>query len=747
MTTLAQLPPIPRPPHDPTSWLLNGRIGWRALELPSGLHLTDEQPLALALAPDSQRSLTEASGSFGGLTPPGYTALGPDGSIYLLDTEHAQLKRFDPCECKFVPVPCLGGTGSEPRQLKDPHGIAVCSGNLFVCDTGNHRLSVFALRGFVLRGFWHPPPASYKKPNAQLAYRWEPFDVAFDRLGRVYVSDGANGCIHRFTPAGQWEKCFSGFGQATWITTDCRDRIYVVVSGTPSTVLTIDTDGAGAEVRSSPAELSAMFPPCPFPVDAEGRLHIGRLCAGDSAPDGKTLEPRCPPGQTPERGVFDARGNPVDSFVAKSRGYVAEATYLSASLDSELYRCQWHRIILRGEIPAGARVVVSTYTAEAELAGEDIKNLADLWETNQNATEMTNGQWDCLVRSGAGRFLWLKVNLRGNGKVTPRLDSIEIEFPRISLRRYLPAVFGKEPVSTDFTDRFLSIFDTSLRSIEQKLDREAAYFDPLSAPAERDPETGSDFLSWLGSWLGVTLDRHWPETKRRKFLKSAGRLYDLRGTREGLWRELLLFLEMDRAECCMTEQPRDRCQPPPANCAPPKPARCSWRPPPLILEHFKLRRWLFLGAGRLGDQAVLWGKRIVNRSQLDDTAQVGRTQLLTTQDPLRDPFHVYAYKFSVFVPASFRNSETSRKGLEVILRNSRPAGTRAQLEYVEPRFRIGFQSMIGFDSVIGRYPAGVTLNGMQLGRATVLTAPPNKQGGPSLEIGNQARVGATTRLQ
>ena len=145
-----------------------------------------------------------------------------------------------------------------------------------------------------------------------------------------------------------------------------------------------------------------------------------------------------------------------------------------------------------------------------------------------------------------------------------------------------------------------------------------------------------------------------------------------------------------------------------------------------------MRRWLFLGAGRLGDQAVLWGKRIVNRSQLDDTAQVERTQLLTAQDPLRDPFHVYAYKFSVFVPACFRASDTDRKALENILRNGRPAGTQAQIEYVEPRFRIGFQSMIGFDSVVGRYPAGVTLNEMQLGRATVLTAPPHKQGAPSL---------------
>ena len=747
MTTLAQLPPIPRPPHDPTSWLLNGRIGWRALELPKGLQLTEEQSLELAFAPESQRSLTEASGSFGGLIPPAYAALGPDGSIYLLDTQHAQLKRFDPCECRFVRVPYLGGLGSGPRQLNNPHGIAVCGGNLFICDTDNHRLSVFALRGFILRGFWQPPPAAYRKPNPLLANRWQPFDLAFDRLGRVYVSDGANGCIHRFTPAGQWEKCLPGLGKPTWITTDCRDHLYVVVSGPPSTVLTMDGDGFVTELRSSPAELSTLFPHCPFPVDAEGRLHLGGLCAADSPGNSKTLDPRRPPGQAPELGVFDARGDPVDCFVARAPSYAPEATYLSAALDSELYRCQWHRIIVRGEIPVGARVVVSTYTAEAELADDDIKALGDVWETNQTATELTKGHWDCLVRSGAGRFLWLKLKLRGNGKATPRLDSIEIEFPRISLRRYLPAVFGKEPVSTDFTDRFLSIFDTTLRSIEQKLDREAGYFDPLSAPAERDPKSGSDFLSWLGSWVGVTLDRHWPEAKRRKFLKQAGALYDLRGTREGLWRELLLFLEMDRAECCRTDQPRDRCLPRPANCAPAQPPNSAWRPPPLILEHFKLRRWLFLGAGRLGDQAVLWGKRIVNRSQLDSTAQTDRTQLLTIQDPLRDPFHLYAYKFSVFVPASFRESETARKGLESILRNGRPAGTQAQLEYVEPRFRIGFQSMIGFDSVVGRYPAGVTLNGTQLGRATVLTAPPGKQSGPSLEVGDQSRIGATTRLQ
>jgi phage tail-like protein len=746
MTPVGQLPPIPRPPHDPTSWFLNWRAGWRAAELQQ---LSAERSLVLAPAPETLRSLTEESGSFGGLRPPGNVALGPDGGIYLLDAKNAHLKRFDPCECRFVRVPCFGGAGSGPRQLNTPHGIAVCAGNLFVCDTGNHRLSVVALRGFVLRGFWQPPPAAYKKPNPQLTNPWEPFDVAFDRLGRAYVTDGANGCVHRFTPAGRWEKCFADVGNATWIAIDCRDRIYVIVSGPPATVVRLDPDGRRVAFGSAPAGLMALFPHNPISVDADGLLHLGAWCAADAPENRKRPDPapKCPPGQTTERGVFDSRGDPVDCHVSRPASYVTQAAYISTALDSELYRCQWHRVILRGEIPAGSRVTVSTYTAEAELADDDTLNLGDLWETNQAATEMLEGEWDCLVRSSGGRFLWLRLEFRGNGRVTPRLDSIEIEFPRISLRRYLPAVFGKETVSADFTDRFLSLFDTTLRSIETNLDREARYFDPLAAPAERDPKTGADFLSWLGSWIGLILDRHWPEAKRRKFLKHAGRLYDLRGTREGLRRELLLFLQMDRDECCEADQPGDRCQPRPANCAPPKPAECGWRPPPLILEHFKLRRWLFLGAGRLGDQAVLWGKRIVNRSQLDDTARTDRTQLLTAQDPLRDPFHVYAHKFSVFVPASLRALDSDRKALEIILRNGRPAGTQAQLEYVEPRFRIGFQSMIGFDSVVGRYPAGVTLNDMQLGRATVLTAPPHEQGGPSFEIGEQSRIGTTTRLE
>jgi phage tail-like protein len=447
--------------------------------------------------------------------------------------------------------------------------------------------------------------------------------------------------------------------------------------------------------------------------------------------------------------LFDPVGNPVfRCATAPSVSYESSGSYFSEAVDSELYRCQWHRVILRGEFPAGTGVVVFTYTAEAMLTNDQVLNLGDEWETNQTAGGIASCEWDCLVRSGGGRFLWLRLEFFGNGKATPRVDSVEIEFPRISLRRYLPAVFGEEPASADFTDRFLSLFDTTLRSVETTLDHQGRFYDPLSAPADRDPRTGIDFLTWLGTWIGVSLDRQWDEGKRRKFLKQASRLFDLRGTLEGLRRELLLFLDLDESCCCCNDQQRDSCRPRTINCEDTSPQPCAVEHPALILEHFKLRRWLFLGAGRIGDQAVLWGKRILNRSQLNAGAQIGNTALLKPREPLLDPFSYYAYKFTVFVPGCYRKSETHRKALENLLRSARPAATLSQLEFVDPSFRIGFQSMIGFDSVVGRYPSGgITLDQTPLGGASVLTAPPHKQGGPQMEIGNQSRVGETTKLE
>ena len=52
MNAQTLLPPIPQPPHDPTSWLLNARVGWHAATLEQVEETPPYQALALALSPD-----------------------------------------------------------------------------------------------------------------------------------------------------------------------------------------------------------------------------------------------------------------------------------------------------------------------------------------------------------------------------------------------------------------------------------------------------------------------------------------------------------------------------------------------------------------------------------------------------------------------------------------------------------------------------------------------------------------------
>lgn len=727
------IPALPQPPHDPLFWLLDTRTGWHDADLNDIELSASPEGLALAPLPNTLPSLTEPGGSFGGLTTPANVALGPDRAVFLLDAETGQLKIFDTCDCVFKIVPCFGGTGIGPRQLQRPHGLGICSGNLFVCDTGNHRLSVFSLHGFVLRAVWRPPAT-------KIANDWEPYDIAFDRIGRVFVSDGANGCIHRFSSSGQWQARLDGFGTVKDIAIDCRDQLYVVTEGVDGSVRVIDLDGKDISTATRSDLLIPQFPHLPFVVEP-GRIHLCSLCH---------LKP-CEPCKPCEESscVFDLNGDPIPKPVPLAPPQFAkQGIYLSAELDSSLYKCQWHRIVIRGEIPSGTSITVMTYSGETAQTIDYIQTLPDdVWSTNQIARQLEKGLWDCLITSDQGRFLWLQIRLKGNGNTTPVIESLKIEFPRISLRQYLPAVYGEDAAGANFTDRFLSIFDTTFRSVEKQIDTEARLFDPLSAPT-KGVENSLDFLSFIASWIGLTLDRQLSDKQRRQLVKRAASLYNLRGTTEGLRRQLIFFLGMEpETNCCPADKPVSTCNQLPSNCVPVEETPCAWTPPPLILEHFQLRRWLFLGKGRLGDQAVLWGRRIVNRSQLNETAQTGQTQLLTTQDPFRDPFHVYAHKFSAFVPACFGKSDSLRRGLENLVNAERPAHTQHQLIFVEPRFRIGFQSMIGLDSVVGRYPSdGITLNQTSLGSASLLSTAAHKQGGPSFEVGNQSRVGTTTKL-
>src|SRR5262245_48672324 len=172
MIPASYLPPIPQPPHDPRSWLLNARLGWKGATLLGVESRPGDGALALEPLAGSGPSLLDASGSFGGLRPPANVAIGPGGEIYLLDRATLRLRQFEPCACGFVDVPCFGGEGSGSRQLCDPHGIAIRGGSLFVCDTGNQRLVVVGLDRLVPQGLERPPAST------ALGQPWEPYAIA-----------------------------------------------------------------------------------------------------------------------------------------------------------------------------------------------------------------------------------------------------------------------------------------------------------------------------------------------------------------------------------------------------------------------------------------------------------------------------------------------------------------------------------------------------------------------------------------
>ncbi|HVG44194.1 MAG TPA: phage tail protein [Longimicrobium sp.] len=717
-----RLPAVPTPPHDPTSWRLDARAGWRAATLEHLEQAPGGACLTLARLPSVLRAFDEPSGSLGGLAAPANVAVAGDGSLYLLDTAGLRLLRWDPCACAFEPVPCFGGRGGGARELIAPRAIEIHGRDLYLCDAGTAqaggRVSVWALPEMALRAAWTLPADPPRRANP-----WRPVAIAVDERGRFWVADPANAMVHRLDRLGRLRQSIGGMGGVRHLAVDCAGRVYVVLDDEDGARV-LDADGTVLPAADDPEALRGRFPRLPFPVDALGRMELGALC-----------QPRA-------RGErwFDAAGEAVPPPPPPSAVYEGAGTYLGEALDSRIHRCQWHRVVIRGSVPEGATLRVATTTAEAVPPPGTLEALPESsWATGFSVRPGADGEWDALVRSGTGRYLWLKLEFAGDGNATPRVESVTVEYPRVTLRRHLPAVWSEEPLSADFTDRFLAVFDAGFRALERRLDGQAALYDPLSAPAGGR----ADFLSWIGEWIGVTLSRQWPEALRRQYLKKAAALFHVRGTREGLRRLVLFFLGMEGPENPSTE-PRTRCEPRPGPCGRPVAQPCAWAPPPLILEHFQLRRWLFLGCGRLGDDAVLWGQKIVNRSQLtaggaaERGARVGATQLITTPDPLRDPFHVYAHRFSVFVPAARVRGADQRRALERLIAGETPAHAQGSVEYVEPRFRIGVQSSIGLDAVVGRYPRGVELDATRLGPASVLEGGP-AAGGP--------RIGASARLE
>ena len=106
------------------------------------------------------------------------------------------------------------------------------------------------------------------------------------------------------------------------------------------------------------------------------------------------------------------------------------------------------------------------------------------------------------------------------------MPGVEVPLP---LGEMLPAIYQED----HFTMEWCRGLDDVAAPAFATLDCLEYYVDPRMAP--------SDFLDWLGSWVGILLDESWPVPRRRAAIASAVELFRYRGTVDGLTRYVALL--------------------------------------------------------------------------------------------------------------------------------------------------------------------------------------------------------------
>jgi phage tail-like protein len=698
-------------------------------------------------------------------------AISKTGDLYVADTNNHRIQVFGLANLGLKAIWGKRGgiSGTKPGEFNQPWDVMVDEdGNVWIADRNNHRLQKFDRhqRKFIVidgtklsahffqvlygnnkgdRFVFIPARKRLEKWSHSLGRNPANRSEAIEINNDLHTLEAARKFVLETIQAKkavdilvEWEseyplKTDEKFDLPTHLAIDQNGHLYIVDRG-KTYVKVIDLDGRVINKITYVSDAIGSFSPTAIAIDSQGKLvlaHSGNLHHYDLKTGGqyrgccKIEKGHCHSIATDPSGDLIAVGGDLGvAQIPPSTKFEPKGIYFSRSLDSNIYQCQWHKILLDiAAIPTGTSIEVWTYTSEEELEAIDIQALQDEdWQTGQLISilkkhnsissaqsaianldlEKTEPE-DLLILSPPGRFLWLKIKFVGNSTDTAMLKQIKAYFPRLSYLQYLPAVYQADPVSKDFLDRFLSIFETVLGSVETKIDRIAEYFDPDGVPDRR-------FLEWLAAWVDMSFYQDWSLATRRRLLRHAPELYRQRGTSAGL-KQILWLIFGVKVE---------------------------------ILEHFRLRQWIFLNSqSSLGGRSQLWGNQIIDRLQLEENSRIGDFALVGTSDPEQDPFSLYAHRFSVFIPTAQSPPQIERQ-IRAVIEDQKPGHTQYTLEKVESRFRVGVQSTVGMDTLVGAYPRLVLNYCSTLGYDTVLNSAPESQTA-AMEVGRR-RVGVNTTV-
>jgi hypothetical protein len=161
----------------------------------------------LAGLPGSTGS-TDGTGSTARFYGPTGVAVDGSGNVYVADSANNTIRKVTSAGMVTTLAGQAGsrgvadGTGSAAR-FYDPNGVAVDrSGNVYVADTYNHAIRKVTPDGIVTTLAGQPARSGSSDGAGGTARFNFPTGVAVDRAGTVYVADSNNDTIRKITPAG-----------------------------------------------------------------------------------------------------------------------------------------------------------------------------------------------------------------------------------------------------------------------------------------------------------------------------------------------------------------------------------------------------------------------------------------------------------------------------------------------------------------------------------------------------------------
>jgi phage tail-like protein len=719
--------------------LLDAFVGWDAQDSKGLTGLDDGAGLRLAqLSPGALDPK-----ALDGLIPPPRLARGCGPCEWYLATPvppAPRLLRFDKCTARWTP---LWDASCAPDVLVEPVAVAAWKRRVAVSDRGAHAVFVWTRRGGRL---------------AAVIKVEEPGPLAFTPFGELLVSSESKGVwrVRRFGPAGEsrGELPELPAGRVERLAVSSDGTIWLVVENEGALKLwrlarpkakkcddapqpkahgksegnadekNADEKDADEAAKSSDEEAKnanagaceeeegpGEFVPA-TPEDLRKALRPNGLtavselgfCLGLRGTDG--LPVTC---------CYSWYGRPVceEEIVAPpAPGFERQGQLLTVALDSGVPRCRWHRVRLDADVPQGTAVSVAVATSEEpEPASQGDPLKAKGWETFPAGRphpldwhQAEPGALDFLVRQPPGRYIFLRLRLTGDGTATPIVRRVRLDFPRSTSMELLPSVYRQSPEAEDFTERFISLFDSSLADLDRAIERYPALLDPAGVPEE--------ILPWLGSFLDVTFDRAWGAEQRRQILAAIPELYGRRGTVAGIKQAVELIFGVE----------------------------------PTIQELAAGRMW-----GVLGRETRLGAVRLFGRSRARfrlGSSPFSAAPLRSFGNPNDDPLTEGAFRFRVLVPPLPQADAVWRERLARLVESQKPAHTIASVHIGGGGFVLGSWSAVGVDTALAPLAAPVLgkSGNVRLGRMSVLWPGPR---GPRTGIipGQTAVVGVRTVME